>query len=108
MLFRSTGGSIDTLKDFGTGADKLDLRDLLQGEHASPSSVGNLEQYLHFDTQPTPGGGGTDTVIKVTVDGRTGGGTDMTIVLEGVTLAGADDAAKIAALLASNRLLVDH
>ena len=32
----------------------------------------------------------------------------MTIVLEGVTLAGADDAAKIAALLASNRLLVDH
>jgi VCBS repeat-containing protein len=98
----------DTVKDFGNGQDKLDLRDLLQGEHSSPGSVGNLEQYLHFSTQPTPGGGGTDTVINVTVDGRTGGGTDMTIVLEGVTLAGADDAAKIAALLASNRLLVDH
>ena len=102
------GNYTDTVKDFDITQDKLDLRDLLQGEHASPGSVGNLEQYLHFDTQPTPGGGGTDTVIKVTVDGRTGGGTDMTIVLEGVTLAGADDAAKITALLASNRLLVDH
>ena len=115
FVWRSTdylGGTYtDTIKGFGNGQDMLDLRDLLQGEHASPGSVGNLEQYLHFSTQPTPGGSGTDTVIKVTVNGGNPGGTnpsDMTIVLEGVTLAGADDAAKIAALLASNRLLVDH
>ena len=115
FFWRSTdylgGNYTDTVKDFDITQDKLDLRDLLTGEHASPGSVGNLEQYLHFDTQPTPGGVGTDTVIKVTVNGGNPGGTnpsDMTIVLEGVTLAGADDAAKITALLASNRLLVDH
>ena len=103
---QGTGGSIDTLKDFGTGADKLDLRDLLQGEHAGPG--GNLEQYLHFSTQ---GPGAADAVIEVTVNGGNPDGTnpsDMTIVLESVTLAGADDAGKIANLLASHRLVVDY
>ena len=112
FYWRSTdymGGTYtDTIKDFGDGQDKLNLRDLLQGEHAGTS--GSLEQYLHFSTTVNPGGR-TDTVIDVTVNGGNAGGTnpsDMTIVLEGVTLVGADDAAKIAALLASNRLLVDH
>ncbi len=100
-----TGGAIDTITDFGSGGelDKLDLRDLLQGEHAGTS--GSLEQYLHF------GSAGGDAVIGVTVNGGNPDGLnppDMRIVLQGVTLAGADDASKIANLLASGKLVVDY
>ena len=104
-----TGGSVDTITDFGNGLDKLDLRDLLQGEHSGPSgSIGNLDQYLHFRTQ---GVGDADAVIDVTVNGGNPGGVNpssLSIVLEGVTLAGADDASKIANLLATNKLVVDY
>ncbi len=83
----------------------MDLRDLLQGEHqgAAVGTSGSLENYLH----ETAG----NTTIGVTVNGELdGAGTssNLTIVLEGVTLAGADDASKIANLLASNKLVVDY
>ena len=101
-----TGGSIDTITDFGNGLDKLDLRDLLQGEHqgAAAGTSGSLEQYLHFETA------GGNTTIGVTVNGGNPGGTtpvDLSIVLQGVTLVGADDASKISNLLATNKLVVD-
>ena len=96
---------MDIIKDFGTGLDKLDLRDLLQGEHAGSS--GSLEQYLHFRTQ---GVGDVDAVIDITVNGGNPGGlnpSNLSIVLEGVTLVGGDDASKISNLLAANKLVVD-
>ena len=102
------GGSTDTITDFGSGGalDKLDLRDLLQGEHsgAAAGTSGSLEQYLHFRTS------GADTVIDVTVGGGNPGGanpSDLSIVLQGVALVGADDASKISNLLAANKLVVD-
>jgi hypothetical protein len=105
---QGTGGSIDTITDFGTGLDRLDLRDLLQGEHqgAAAGTSGSLEQYLHFRTS------GADTVIDVTVNGGNPWvvdphSSDLSIVLQGVTLAGADDASKISNLLAANKLVVD-
>ena len=66
--------------------------------------AGSLEQYLHFETA------GGNTTIGVTVNGGNPGGTnpvDLSIVLQGVTLVGADDASKISNLLATNKLVVD-
>ena len=98
------GDYSDTITDFGNGQDKLDLRDLLQGEHSGPSGgIGNLAQFLHFETNP-----GGDAVIKVTVDPTDLTAGSLSIVLQGVTLPGADDAAKIANLLATNKLVVDY
>ncbi|MCL2636500.1 MAG: type I secretion C-terminal target domain-containing protein, partial [Betaproteobacteria bacterium] len=82
---------IDTVTDFNQGkgngfdwneGDKLDLRDLLQGEND-----GNLANYLHF----TEVGG--NTVINISSNGLFNGSNytathveDQRIVLEGVTL----------------------
>ena len=84
--------------------DRLDLRDLLEGEHGGGVEA-NLADYLSF----TSGNGGTDTVIQVSSQGGGAAGVDQTIVLQGVDMAtlGADDSAIINNLLASNRLLVD-
>ena len=51
-----------------------------------------------------------DAVIDITVNGGNPGGLNpfnLSIVLEGVTLVGGDDASKISNLLAANRLVVD-
>ena len=100
---QGTGGSIDTITDFGTGLDRLDLRDLLQGEHqgAAAGTSGSLEQYLHFTTS------GGNTTIEVTIDPTISTAFGLSIVLQGVTLAGADDVSKISNLLAANKLVVD-
>jgi hypothetical protein len=84
--------------------DKLDLRDLLEGEHSGGVEA-NLANYLDF----TSSNGGADTTIKVSSHGGGAAGIDQTIVLQGVDMAtlGADDSAIISNLLASNRLLVD-
>ncbi|WP_306544887.1 DUF5801 repeats-in-toxin domain-containing protein, partial [Malikia spinosa] len=100
---QGTGGSIDTITDFGNGQDRLDLRDLLQGEHqgAAAGTSGSLEQYLHFTTS------GGNTTIEVTIDPTISTAFGLSIVLQGVTLAGADDVSKISNLLAANKLVVD-
>jgi len=90
--------AIDTIKDFDTTAnsDKLDLRDLLQGESAT-----TLDAYLDFSYS------GTTTTIDIRPTGASG---DMTqkIVLENfnITAYGANDADIITKLLAEGKLTV--
>jgi Mg-chelatase subunit ChlD len=111
---------VDTIKDFdavhsvSVGGDVLNLKDLLQGEHGTSSDIGNLQNYLVFDTS------GADTVIKISTTGEfTSGmasGTETQhIVLEGVNVRAdlglaldASNAQVIAQLLAQNKLVVDH
>ncbi|MDC7704932.1 Ig-like domain-containing protein, partial [Vogesella indigofera] len=93
------GPYTDTVKDWGAGgtADKLDLRDLLQGEHANALS---LDGYLDFSYAS----GNTTIAVH-----SAGAGTAVTqsIVLESIQLTGADDQAIISNLLSSNKLVVD-
>ncbi|MFC3531085.1 type I secretion C-terminal target domain-containing protein, partial [Vogesella facilis] len=94
--------TIDTIKDFQTGAggDVLDLKDLLRGENS-----GNLTNYLHFTSD------GTNTVVQVSSAGQFNGSNydataDQRIVLEGVNLTGGD-AAIIDQLKNNNNLKTD-
>jgi Ca2+-binding RTX toxin-like protein len=104
----------DIVTDFTENAsDKLDLRDLLQGEN-HVSGAGNLASYLHFEQV------GANTLVHISSTGSlTAGGAnaaavqDQTIQLNGVTLAtlggsfGTTDAAIIQNLLTSGKLIVD-
>ncbi|WP_418127723.1 Calx-beta domain-containing protein [Variovorax sp. KK3] len=89
---RGTGGApaVDTISDFntadyanGTGGDRLDLRDLLQGESATAVS---LDNYLSFQRS------GSDTVIRISSTGQfpdggySAGVHDQTITLQNVDL----------------------
>ncbi|MEY4766168.1 MAG: hypothetical protein RI907_2841, partial [Pseudomonadota bacterium] len=105
------GKAIDTVKDFSTSqGDKLDLRDLLQGETSA-----NLDQFLEFDTSTA------NTIVKVSPTGGFAGGTatdaaeTQRIVLENVNIrtdlgltSTATDAQVIAKLLAKGALVVDN
>ncbi|MBE7416662.1 MAG: tandem-95 repeat protein [Ideonella sp.] len=89
---RGTPGSpaVDTVQSFdnatgGAGGDVLDLRDLLQGETHGAIDVGNLQNYLHFETASG------NTTIQISsgggfVNGFNVGAVDQTIVLQGVDL----------------------
>ncbi|MDO9386659.1 MAG: type I secretion C-terminal target domain-containing protein, partial [Thiobacillus sp.] len=99
--------AVDTITDFDATAnsDKLDLRDLLQGE-----SVGTLTNYLHFETS------GSDTLIQISSTGGFTGGTyvagatDQTIILSGTDLVsayGTTDANIITNLLSQGKLITD-
>ncbi len=96
---RGSAGSpaVDTVTDFDTLAagDRLDLRDLLQGESHSGTNVGNLENYLHFEKS------GTNTIVHVSSAGAFDSGDspatiasyeDQTIIMQAVdlTVAGSD------------------
>ena len=95
----SSSVPVDTITDWGNGgADKLDLKDLLQGEHATAVS---LDAYLDFNFNSTTG----DTTISV--KSSVGGPVDQTIVLDNIQLAGVGDQAIIQTLLNANRLVVD-
>jgi len=82
--------AVDTIQNFdgataAAGGDVIDLRDLLQGEHHDAATVGNLQNYLHFETS----GGNTTIQISSTggfVNGYNTGAVDQTIVLQGVNL----------------------
>ena len=85
---RGSPGSprVDTVTDFdsATKGDKLDLRDLLQGEIANPA-LQNLESYLHFEKS------GANTIVRVSSSGGFTSGynssnEDQTIVLNNVDL----------------------
>jgi Ca2+-binding RTX toxin-like protein len=98
---QGTGGSpaVDIVVDFGNGTDKLDLKDLLQGEGA-----GNLTDYLHF----TYNGITNSTTVNVSTHGD--GVVDQQIVLAAVDItdAGAlNDATIITNLLNQGKLVVD-
>jgi hypothetical protein len=78
--------AVDRITDFNTVAngDKLDLRDLLQGENHA-SGTGNLGNYLHFEKA------GADTIVRVSSSGGFSSGysaanENQTIVLQGVDL----------------------
>jgi len=112
-----TAGSpaTDTITDFGTaaytsGGDRLDLRDLLQGENHT-AGTGNLDHYLHFEKS------GTDTIVHVSSAGQFGSTDtpsviasheDQKIVLHGVdlTVAGTDQQI-IQDLLTKGKLVTD-
>ena len=101
----------DVVKDFKTTeGDKLDLRDLLQGENHdanNPNDIGNLLNHLHFEKS------GTGTVVHISTAGEFVNGAydaskeDQTIILQGVNLTGATDTDILKNLLQNNRLIVD-
>ena len=51
------------INDFDKNHDKLDLRDLLVGEHKGSGDYGNLDNYLHFSQKDG------DTVIEISSTG---------------------------------------
>ena len=78
--------AVDWITDFNTvvNGDKLDLRDLLQGENHA-SGTGNLGNYLHFEKS------GLDTIVHVSSSGSFASGysaanENQTIILQGVDL----------------------
>ena len=99
----------DTLADFDNSAtgDKIDLRDLLVGEH---SDAGNLSSFLHFSYNA----GTNTTTISISSSGAFNGSNytsaaDQTIALTGVNLTTpGTDAQIINDLLTRNKLVVDH
>ena len=75
----------DVITDFDTtaGGDKLDLRDLLQGEVGQGVGV-NLENYLHFEKV------GANTVIHVSSNGGFGSGYNPAAEVQTITLQNVD------------------
>ncbi|UTW45774.1 VCBS domain-containing protein [bacterium SCSIO 12696] len=95
----ASGSPVDTITDFNTGEDLLDLSDLLSGENAN-----NLEEYLSFNFD------GSDTTITVDTNGSAAGGDSQEIVLQGVDLTAGGtlvDADIINNLITNNNLIVD-
>jgi Ca2+-binding RTX toxin-like protein len=88
--------AIDTVVDFNSTEDKLDLRDLLQGE-----TVSTLEDYLHFTYD------GSDTTVEVKSQGAAGQ-VDQKIILFDTNLTSfGSDADIISNLISNGKLIVD-
>jgi T1SS-143 domain-containing protein len=119
---KGTAGTpaVDVVQDFSlapaaANGDVLDLRDLLVAENTT-GGVGNLQNYLDFDTTSVAG----QTTIRISSTGGFTGGTyaagaeDQRITLTGVDLraglgllASATDNQIIQELLTRNKLVVD-
>ena len=119
---RGTGGApaSDTIQDFSlapasANGDVIDLRDLLVAENTT-AGVGNLQNYLDFDTTSVAG----STVIRISSTGGFASGTysaaaeDQRITLTGVDLrtglglaSNATDNQIIQELLTRQKLVVD-
>ncbi|RAU56017.1 retention module-containing protein [Pseudomonas sp. RIT412] len=80
FLYQAGNTGHDTITDFHFGIDKLDLSQLLQGEHGDANS---LENFLHFSVS----GNGASLVSTIDVSSVAGGATTQTIDLAGVNLA---------------------
>lgn len=93
------GNYHDIVKDFGNGADKLDLSQLLVGV-SDPASADVLTQYLSFDFVSDPG----NTVINIASAGG-GAPVDQTITLENTILSGGNTADIIQGMLDQNQLV---
>ena len=109
---RGTTGSParDRITDFDSviNGDKLDLRDLLQGESHAGTDPGNLDDFLHFEKS------GSDTIVHVSSTGGFASGfsaaaDDQVITLTGVDLVTgfANDNAIITDLLSKSKLITD-
>ncbi|MGF6690620.1 VCBS repeat-containing protein [Metapseudomonas resinovorans] len=92
---------VTTIAGFNPGVDKLDLSQLLSGEH---SDVGSLDDYLTMAF-------GANTTITVDSNAAATGGEGQTIVLQGVNLMAAysapDTASVISHMLDDGSLKVD-
>jgi len=99
--------AIDTITDFDSlaNSDKLDLRDLLQGESHSGTDAGNLADYLHFSYNSAT----STTVIEVKSQGTAMVGPDQIINLSGVDLVTGytSDQQIIQDLLSKGKLITD-
>jgi Ca2+-binding RTX toxin-like protein len=99
--------ALDVIKDFSLAqGDKLDLRDLLVDDAKGGDNLGNLTEYLHFETD------GSNTIVKVSSQGNFTSGayaeTDQVIVLEGINLTTlGNDAQIIQNLITNNKLITD-
>jgi Mg-chelatase subunit ChlD len=104
----------DTVSDFDAviNSDKLDLRDLLQGELHAGTAAGNLDHYLHFDKS------GSNTVVHVSSTGAFASGDsagviagkeDQAITLQNVDLTAgfSTDQQIIQDLLTKGKLVTD-
>ena len=109
---RGVGGTpaTDTIADFSAAqGDKLDLRDLLQGETLDGGAIGNLSNYLFVERT------GSNTTVHISsnggfTSGYNAGAEDQTIVLTGIDLTAASTLTSqqvIQDLLNNNRLAVD-
>ena len=94
--------------------DRLDLSQLLTGEHAQVGDIGNLLSFIDISTTNLGGSGALDTVIKVSttsaVDPATS--TEQTIVLQDMNLfasygAGTNEGSVILGMLNDGSLKVD-
>jgi Ca2+-binding RTX toxin-like protein len=101
--------AVDTVTDFNpvAGGDKLDLRDLLQGEIGQGVGA-NLENYLHFEKS------GSDTIVHVSSNGGFSNGYNsaaevQTITLQNVDLVGSftNDQQIVADMLSKQQLITD-
>ncbi|PPC80043.1 MAG: hypothetical protein CTY35_11350, partial [Methylotenera sp.] len=99
----------DVVTDFSTiaGSDKLDLRDLLQGESATGVSA-NLDDYLHFEKV------GSDTVVHISSNGGFNNGYNPAVEVQTITLQNVDligtftnDQQVIQNLLDNQKLITD-
>jgi len=105
----TTTPASDTITDFDLTAnsDKLDLRDLLQGEQHAGSDSGNLGSFLHFELS------GANTVVKISTtggfaSGYNAGAVDQQITLNGVNLTAiGTDQQIIQNLLTNGKLIAD-
>jgi Ca2+-binding RTX toxin-like protein len=102
--------AVDNVADFSTAqGDKLDLRDLLQGETLDGGAIGNLGNYLFVERT------GANTTIHISsnggfTSGYNSGAEDQTIVLTGVDLTSLGTLTSqqvIQDLLNNNRLSID-
>lgn len=68
--------------------DRLDLSQLLTGEHGQAGDIGNLLSFIDISTANLGGGAALDTVIKIsdTSTGDPSTSTEQTIVLQDVNL----------------------
>jgi uncharacterized membrane protein len=89
----------DTVKDFGTGHNVLDLADLLQGE-----SEGNIDGFIVAEQE------GDDTVLYIKHDGGIepdGSNADQKIVLENYAMGEMTSGEFLQQLLEQNQLNID-
>ena len=84
----------DTIQGFvhnfngNTQGDRLDLSQLLTGEHGQAGDIGNLLSFIDISTANLGGGAALDTVIKISVTSAVdpATSTEQTIVLQDVNL----------------------
>ncbi|MEO4048260.1 DUF5801 repeats-in-toxin domain-containing protein, partial [Pseudomonas sp. CAU 1711] len=97
----------DFVKGFNSGGDRLDLSELLVGEHGTPADIGNLLSFIDISLS------GADTVLKVssTAVADPAVAPDQVIVLQNIDLyasyGAGSETALIQSMLGDGSLKVD-